>query len=127
MRRAAALADDRRVDVVHLILHGEPDEGHFKDHPFSLPSMRRHWARGLADLRGTLEHPDRLDRPAARLRSGSRARKRKSPHLTVRAETTIEEVEETLRILHVLLVRRNKNTRSGVSEITEPPGLPRPA
>ncbi len=62
-RRAAALADDRRVNVVHLILDDEPNEGHFKDYQFSLLSMRRHWARGLADLRGTFAHPDWLDRP----------------------------------------------------------------
>jgi NTE family protein len=63
-RRAAALADDRRVNVVHLILDDEPNEGHFKDYQFSRLSMRRHWARGLADLRGTLRHPDWLVRPA---------------------------------------------------------------
>ena len=62
-RRAAALADDRRVNVVHLILDDEPNEGHFKDYQFSLLSMRRHWARGLADLSGTFAHPDWLDRP----------------------------------------------------------------
>jgi len=63
-RRAAELADDRRVNVVHLIYDDDDNEGHFKDYQFSALSMRRHWARGLADLRGTLDHPDWLDRPA---------------------------------------------------------------
>jgi NTE family protein len=49
---------------VHLIYEDDDNEGHFKDYQFSALSMRRHWARGLADLRGTLDHPDWLDRPA---------------------------------------------------------------
>lgn len=64
-RRAAARADDRRVNVVHLIYDDEDNEGHFKDYQFSLLSMRRHWQSGLDDARGTLAHPDWLDRPGA--------------------------------------------------------------
>lgn len=54
VRRAAALADDRRVNVVHLIHDDDDNEGHFKDFEFSLLSMRRRWDAGLADARGTL-------------------------------------------------------------------------
>jgi len=62
-RRAAALADDRRVNVVHLIFDDKDFEGHFKDYQFGLLSMRDHWRSGLADLRDTLAHPDWLARP----------------------------------------------------------------
>ena len=64
VRRAAALADDRRVNVVHLIHDDDDNEGHFKDFEFSLLSMRRRWDAGLADARGTLAHPEWLHRPA---------------------------------------------------------------
>jgi NTE family protein len=64
-RRAARLADDRCVNVVHLIYDDRDHEGHFKDYQFGLLSMREHWRSGLADLRGTLAHPDWLARPGA--------------------------------------------------------------
>ena len=63
-RRAARLADDRRVNVVHLIFDDEDWEGHFKDYQFGATAMREHWRAGLADLRGTLAHPEWLGRPA---------------------------------------------------------------
>jgi NTE family protein len=65
-RRAERAASDRRVNVVHLIYDDKDNEGHFKDYQFSALTMRDHWRSGLADLRGTLAHPDWLDRPASR-------------------------------------------------------------
>ena len=62
--RAERAASDRRVNVVHLIYDDKDSEGHFKDYQFSALSMREHWRTGLADLRGTLAHPDWLDRPS---------------------------------------------------------------
>lgn len=52
------------------------------------------------------------------------ARERKSPHQSVRAETTIEEVEETARMLPGLLVRCNIIFRANVMCIRHMPEDP---
>jgi len=76
----------------------------------------------------------RLER-AGRGQGGRRGRRpgiakrtpeRKSPHQTVRAETTIEEVEETARMLPGLLVRCNINFRANVVHIRHRPEDPHP-
>lgn len=64
-RKAAEVAADRRLNVVHLIYREKPTEGHYKDYQFDLATMREHWRAGLSDIRGTLEHPDWLQMPPA--------------------------------------------------------------
>jgi NTE family protein len=86
-RRAALLADDRRVNVVHLIFDDPDWEGHFKDYQFGASSMRDRWRAGLADLNGTLAHPQWLGRPAPEqaafvthdLHRGRRTKKKPAP------------------------------------------------
>jgi NTE family protein len=63
-REAAALASDKRFNVVHLIYQEKEWDGQAKDYEFSAPTMHDHWASGLADLRRTLAHPDWLAPPA---------------------------------------------------------------
>jgi NTE family protein len=63
-REAAALASDKRFNVVHLIYQEKEWDGQAKDYEFSAPSMRDHWESGLADLRRTLAHPGWLAPPA---------------------------------------------------------------
>src|SRR5699024_4614848 len=63
-RRAAAQQAATLTNVIHLIYSEKSSEGHFKDYEFSRPSMRQHWASGLADMRRTLEHPEWLDAPS---------------------------------------------------------------
>ena len=62
-REAAALASDKRFNVVHLIYQEKEWDGQAKDYEFSAQSMRDHWASGLADLRRTLAHPGWLAPP----------------------------------------------------------------
>jgi NTE family protein len=62
--RAEQAANDRRVNVVHLIYDDKDSEGHFKGYQFSAMTMRDHWRAGLTDLQRTLAHPDWLDRPS---------------------------------------------------------------
>ena len=64
-RQAAEIADDRRVDIVHLIYDDKDCESHFKDYQFSALTMRDHWASGLRDARKSLKKPRWLARPAA--------------------------------------------------------------
>jgi len=49
---------------------------------------------------------------------------RKSPHQLVRAETTIEEVEETVAILHTNLMHCNKNLCDKVFHLRQ---IPKPS
>ncbi|MGI9024296.1 MAG: patatin-like phospholipase family protein [Burkholderiaceae bacterium] len=49
------------VDIVHLIYRQSAFESDSKDYEFSRPSMREHWAAGVADMRRTHEHLDRLE------------------------------------------------------------------
>ena len=60
---ARELASDKRFNVVHLIYQEKEWDSQAKDFEFSLQSMQDHWASGLADLRGTLAHPDWLAPP----------------------------------------------------------------
>ena len=62
-REAAALASDKRFNVVHLIYQEKEWDGQAKDYEFSAQSMRDHWESGLADLRRTLAHPGWLAPP----------------------------------------------------------------
>ena len=64
VKHAERLADDRRVNVLHLIYDDRDTEGHFKDYQFGPLSMRDHWATGLKDLRDTLAQPGWLAKPA---------------------------------------------------------------
>ena len=49
------------VDIVHLIYRQNTFESDSKDYEFSRPSMREHWAAGIADMRCTHEHLDGLE------------------------------------------------------------------
>ncbi len=49
------------VDIVHLIYRQSAFESDSKDYEFSRPSMREHWAAGVADMRRTHEHLDGLE------------------------------------------------------------------
>jgi len=62
-RQAAALASDKRSNVIHLIYRDKPYEQHFRDYQFGLTTMREHWATGLHDIRDTLDHPRYLAMP----------------------------------------------------------------
>ena len=64
-REAAALASDKRFNVVHLIYQEKAWDSQHKDFEFSALTMRDHWASGLADIRRTLAHPDWLALPPA--------------------------------------------------------------
>ncbi len=57
----ASLAEPH-VDIVHLIYRSTPDESDAKDYEFSRPSMREHWAAGVADMRRTQENPALLSK-----------------------------------------------------------------
>ena len=48
------------VDIVHLIYRQSAFESDSKDYEFSRPSIREHWAAGVADMRRTHEHLDGL-------------------------------------------------------------------
>jgi NTE family protein len=51
------LARENSIKIVQLISRARPYEGRTKDYEFSRPSMREHWASGLADAQKTLrEH-----------------------------------------------------------------------
>jgi len=62
-KQAAALASDKRSNVIHLIYRDKPYEQHFRDYQFGLTTMREHWATGLHDIRDTLDHPRYLAMP----------------------------------------------------------------
>ncbi len=62
-RQAAALASDKRSNIIHLIYRDKPYEQHFRDYQFGLATMREHWATGLQDIRKTLAHPQYLAMP----------------------------------------------------------------
>lgn len=62
-KQAAALSSDKRSNIIHLIYRDKPYEQHFRDYQFGLTTMREHWAMGLHDIRGTLNHPRYLAMP----------------------------------------------------------------
>lgn len=64
-RRAEHEANGALVNLIHLIYHDKPYEGHYKDYEFSAASMHGHWHSGLADMRRTLAHSAWLDAPSA--------------------------------------------------------------
>ena len=66
---AAALACDRRFNVVHLIYKEKEWDGLAKDFEFGAQSMRDHWASGLADINHTLVHREWLKPPEGRFAS----------------------------------------------------------
>jgi NTE family protein len=68
-QEAAALACDKRFNVVHLIYQEKEWDGQAKDYEFGAQSMRDHWSSGLADLHHTLAHPDWLALPEGRATS----------------------------------------------------------
>ncbi len=50
----------QRVDIVHLIYRSAAFESESKDYEFSRPSRVEHWNAGVADMRRTHQHLDRL-------------------------------------------------------------------
>lgn len=63
-RRAQELANDRLVNIIHLIYQDNNVQGHYKDYEFSATSMASHWASGLSDTKRTLAHADWLSFPS---------------------------------------------------------------
>jgi NTE family protein len=68
-KEAAALACDKRFNVVHLIYKEKEWDGLAKDYEFGAQSMRDHWSSGLTDVRQTLAHRDWLALPQGRATS----------------------------------------------------------
>ncbi|WP_354684321.1 patatin-like phospholipase family protein [Cupriavidus necator] len=62
-QRAAANACDARRNVIQLIYRDKSFEGSAKDFQFGPLTMKEHWASGLEDIRGTLQHPEWLAMP----------------------------------------------------------------
>lgn len=58
---ALALAQQRRVSVVHLIYKHKRYESHSRDYQFSRASMHEHWEDGHADTRRILAQSDWLE------------------------------------------------------------------
>jgi NTE family protein len=58
---ALALAQHRRVSVVHLIYKHKRYESHSRDYQFSRASMHEHWQDGQADTRRILAQSDWLE------------------------------------------------------------------
>jgi NTE family protein len=63
-RRAECEARGALVNLVQLIYHDRPCEGHYRDYEFSAASMRSHWQGGIDDLRRSLAQPGWLDLPS---------------------------------------------------------------
>lgn len=63
-RRAECEARGALVNLLHLIYHDRPCEGHYRDYEFSAASMRSHWRSGLDDMRRSLAQPGWLDLPS---------------------------------------------------------------
>ena len=64
-QRAAALACNRRCNVVQLIYQDKPYESDAKDYEFGQLALHEHWSSGLADVRHTLDRPQWLAMPSA--------------------------------------------------------------
>lgn len=62
-RSAQALANDRLVNIIHLVYQENGVEGHYKDYEFSHTSMESHWACGLSDTKRTLARSEWLAFP----------------------------------------------------------------
>ena len=62
-RLAEEVSTAKCYNVIHLIFRNQPYDLHYKDHQFGLAAMREHWQHGLADIRLTLQNPDRLAMP----------------------------------------------------------------
>ncbi|TDR30909.1 patatin-like phospholipase family protein [Hydromonas duriensis] len=60
---AALLADDARVNIIHLIYQDKQYEGHYKDYEFSPETMQEHWNSGLVDIEKTLACPSFFELP----------------------------------------------------------------
>lgn len=58
------LANDARVNIIHLIYKDKGYEGNSKDYEFSPLTMREHWASGLVDVQKTVQHKDWFDLPS---------------------------------------------------------------
>ena len=52
------LANDGRINIIHLIYQDKSFEGSYKDFEFSHATMREHWHSGLADIKKTFAHPE---------------------------------------------------------------------
>jgi len=63
VKLAEQVSTAKCYNVVHLIFRNQPYDLHYKDHQFGLAAMREHWQNGLADIRRTLQNPDRLAMP----------------------------------------------------------------
>lgn len=57
------LANDGRVNIIHLIYQDKSFEGSYKDFEFSLATMNEHWRSGLDDIKKTFTHSDFFDLP----------------------------------------------------------------
>jgi len=64
-RKALELADDRRINVMHLIYHGQKCEEPYKDYQFGRLGMEERWAGGLDDIRRTMRHASWFNLPGA--------------------------------------------------------------
>lgn len=64
VRALDATLRTQHVDIVHLIYRRATFELESKDYEFSRASMREHWAAGVADMRQTHRHLDRLEASA---------------------------------------------------------------
>ena len=61
------LANDGRVNIIHLIYQDKSFEGSFKDFEFSHATMNEHWHSGLADIKKTFAHPEFFVLPEANI------------------------------------------------------------
>lgn len=63
LQRAAAMAGNKRYNIIHLIYRDKPYEQHYRDFQFGPAVMSEHWQIGLQDIRKTLAHKDYLALP----------------------------------------------------------------
>jgi NTE family protein len=61
LRALKASLRSHPVDIVHLIYRQSAFERESKDYEFSRPSMHDRWATGIADMKKTHEHLERLE------------------------------------------------------------------
>ena len=52
------LANDGRINIIHLIYQDKSFEGSYKDFEFSHATMHEHWRSGLADIKKTFARPE---------------------------------------------------------------------
>ena len=57
------LANEKVVNIVHLIYRTRDYENQAKDYEFSRVTMREHWNAGYHDAVRSLRHPEVLERP----------------------------------------------------------------